>query len=553
MPMLRLADVRKAKRWEGFKINRAWEHLDKCGRFTDFRVHLGPYQGVKDAWKDQPCVVVGAGPSLKGFDWKLLDGFRTITMNHVIEDYDKSDWHVFLDNRFLVRTKYDINKYKGKLFSSNKCQLLPENLDVVRFRPMSWKESPTERIEDGLYNGCLTALCGLHLAIISGANPIYIIGIDCGGGNWKDYHYKKDYTAAAHNEKKYRKYVGTANYFRGFSQWSYKIKNLSKTGNLDMFKRVDVKVLKKHKGYKISQEPTICHVIGMNNMKEMGDISRQVYNRSYGRHIYSHIGSKQPKADVYLLECFINNNDKYINFIKPYAHSKVVSLIHSSSKCNPAKRSDKVVTITNAWKMVMKNRGYDSIMIPAAIDTNIYNHKVDYKNMTFGRITRYSMGKVHPDWNSVIMRILNSYADAKCIMYTQRNNRLTKHPRLIVDDSIKINELGKKAKKLAKLSLFADMHNTFVETFSLCLLEAMACGLPVVMYSKAPQQPMWEVMGGTGIVCRTPGDFESTIMELLPDTERKKEMGLKARERAKEYTIDKMIEKYDKLFKEILK
>jgi glycosyltransferase involved in cell wall biosynthesis len=79
----------------------------------------------------------------------------------------------------------------------------------------------------------------------------------------------------------------------------------------------------------------------------------------------------------------------------------------------------------------------------------------------------------------------------------------------------------------------------------------MAAGLCIILYSKAPQPSMTEVIGNAGIICKTQQGFENKIIEMLENPDKKKEWGLKAKTRAKEYTIEKMIAKYNKLFKEI--
>jgi glycosyltransferase involved in cell wall biosynthesis len=102
------------------------------------------------------------------------------------------------------------------------------------------------------------------------------------------------------------------------------------------------------------------------------------------------------------------------------------------------------------------------------------------------------------------------------------------------------------------MSIFADMHHTYKETFSIGLLEAMASGLAIILYSTIDQQAMWEVLGDTGIVCKSIQEFESKLIWLLEHLEEKKKLGLKAKERAKLYSIENMVNKWNKLFKELL-
>ena len=205
MAVLRLHDLHKIKRWnkldKNLLVNKNWEKLDDIGRFAlDMKIKLGDKNGsfdnIKDAWKGQPCFVVGASINLRGFDLKKLEGFHSIGINHMIEYYDGFEWFIFLDNRFLNKTSYDINKFKGKIFTSNRCRLLPNSLDWVRFKPKPFNSHPDEDIRRGLFNGSLTGLCALNLAIISGASPIYLLGCDTPKmeTSHMDYHYQKNYT-----------------------------------------------------------------------------------------------------------------------------------------------------------------------------------------------------------------------------------------------------------------------------------------------------------------------------------------------------------------------
>jgi glycosyltransferase involved in cell wall biosynthesis len=552
MAVITMQDVHRMRKLKTQDVNRTWRDLVNMGRMSFDPSILGPFTGIRDVWKNEPAIVVGAGPSLKDFDLSQIDNMHSIGINHVIEDYDNFEYFLFLDDRFLSKTTYDINKYKGKIFSSNKCRNLP-GLNNVRFKTRSHKDKIDLNIEKGLFNGMLSALSALHLALITGANPIYLIGVDCGGGTPDNYHYKVNYTGASKGIERHKKYEGTAGFFKAFTPYKDRIKNMSEISNIKTFEKASVDEFKKDiKPVKRNKEPVVCHVIKMNNMEEMGDISRQVYSMGYGKHIYCRLGEKLPKADIYLLECFINGAKQFEMFDKPKG-SKVISLIHSSSSCKPAKCSDEVIVLTKAWQDMYTKRGTKSKWIHAAIDTQIYHKRIDYTNKVFGRITRYSPGKVHPNWNQVMLNVLERVEESKCIMFTGRNARLTNHERLTIDDSIKINDHELKAEKLAQLSIFADMHNTFVETFSLCLLEAMAAGLAIVLYSKTAQPSMIEVIGDAGIICKTEKEFEDTIVRLLNNPEEKKEWGSKARLRAEEFTVTKMIDKYDKIFKDLHK
>lgn len=535
-------------------INNTWSRIEDLGRFTkDQKILIGNHDWVKDYWKDEPAYIIGASNAIEGFDLSLLDGKHTIGINHMIEKYDNFEFFIFLDQRFLKLTTYNMNNFSGTVFYSNQNKKL-NNKNQVVFKSMSMKQNSNIQLnmDNGLFNGSMTGLCALHLALITGANPIYLLGCDTSKSVQDGNFHVSNYTGDTKKPDRLKKYVGACNYYKSFERYKNRIINVVDDSKMEHFKQMPITKLTKQLELekKKLKDKTICHVIVMENMQKMGDISRQIYDLSDGKHIYCNIqdvNTKLPQADIYLLECFINQSQKFIDFKKP-KNSKVISLIHSSSRCMPAKCSDKIITITDAWKDKMKMMGHESTMIHAGIDTDIYKYQVDYNNLNFGRISRYSLGKVHKDTQKIYKNTLNKIKDSKCYFYGDKFPDFS-HERFFLDKSIKINEHDKKAQALSKLSVFADIHGTFVETFSLCLLEAMAAGLCIILYSSAPQPAMLEVLGNTGIVCKSLSEYEKTLLEILPDAKTKKHYGQLAKKRAQEFTIEKMTKKYNEVFR----
>lgn len=562
MAIVRLRDIHRAKRYAKYDINgidNNWKRLVNLGNLTPNFETLGPYEGVEGAWKDEPCYIIGAGKEVELIDLNKLDKCHTIGINHMIEYYDKFEWFFFLDNRFLTKTTYDINKFKGKIFQKNTTDILSKHLDCVRFKVKHSNDVPALKIEDGLYNGQMSGIAALNLALISGANPIYLIGCDVPYDAKGEGYHIKNYNGEIKNDVKMGKYIGALGFYEKFLPWKDRIINVTENGRNQFFTNIkskDIPIIpvesRNNKIEIVDRDPVICQVSGMKTIEEMGDISRYIFDKTKGKHLYCNIDENLPKADLYIVESFLNQAEKYINFKKPNNKCKIVSIVHTSGRCGPSVDSDAVVTITNAWKQIIRGRGYESTMIYPGIEIDKYNLTPDYNNKVFGRITRYSPGKVHPNTVQITNNILKSIPDSKCIMFMNNNGIFSPSDRLIIDKSIKINEIEKKVKKLNQLSMFVDMHNTFQETFSLGLLEGMASGLPILLYSKADQPAMREVIGTAGLYFTDLQVMEKEIMKRLSDTEWKKEYGKKAKKRAAEFSIKKMIESYDILFKEVL-
>lgn len=532
----------------------AWKQLKDIGYFRDGRVENPDLSWVSDYWKNQPAFIIGSSPALQnmineGFTLDMLDGKNVIGVNHIIEKYDRFPIHLFLDQRFIEKTKYDIKKYKGKIFCRNNVNLFSGDVpgEVYRFHASRPNEQITDNLNNGVYCDLQSGLCALHLAIVAGANPIYLIGMDTGGSkalHFDGYPNNKN-TIYSDNAKRNRVMFP-------FSKYKDRIINLDTKGVLSYFKKQNWKEVFKpdNKIKDIKQNAVICQVSKFDNMTTWNEISRQIYSLTSGNHIRINIENKKlPKADIYVLDCVINGANEFINFQKP-AGSKVISVVHSTSKCFPAVCSDKVVVLSESEKKRMLMNGFNAEVIPCSIDLENYKYPVDYSKKTYGRITRFSTGKVHSRFNDVVNFVKGKYPDSQCIMITKTGN---KNPNIEYIESVENDNNDAKAQTLSKLTLFADYHNTFIETFSLSLLEGMAAGLPIILYSIAPQASMIEVMGGCGIVCSTEKEFTEAILTMLPDAEKKKEFGLRSRTRAKEFSVKKMIDRYNNLFAEVLK
>lgn len=92
------------------------------------------------------------------------------------------------------------------------------------------------------------------------------------------------------------------------------------------------------------------------------------------------------------------------------------------------------------------------------------------------------------------------------------------------------------------------------EPFGIVLLEAMACGKPVVA-SNVGGIPFVVEEGKTGLLFESGNveDLADKIMTILKDEELREKMGEAGRERAKEFTWDKIAERTVEVYKEILK
>lgn len=540
-------------------ISKTWETYMNNGWFDGGFYQPGPFEGIKNKWKNKPCFIVGSGPDLKIFinkvGWSFLNNKHTIGINHVIETYDKFEWFLFLDRRFLKRTTYDLSLFKGKIFAQNNTGINCSLNNIVRFRCNN--NHPVIDINKGLYSSRFSGLAALNLAIIAGANPIFLIGFGMGiDGNPKRFHFRGNYQGVGqHPDAQFKKYKKVYTHFNKFKKWFPAIIHVTAGQSLVQgirkltFAQFKKKFALKDKKINIIKktQPVIAHLSFSNNVNIHADITRGIIKNCYGNHSIHNI-KEPPQADLYITEHFIST-DKAIN-AWPFK-DKTINIVHSMN-CIPRGNFICNVVLTNAWQRYLFNKGVQNLkVIYGGINLKPYeNIKPDNKEKIFGRITRWSPGKIPYWWNETVKQILDENEDIKCLMFINqihRGRQLLKHERMIYDKTCKINDF--KGKWLKRLNIYVHANGTFKETMSHAVIEAMATGLPII-YLKEPA--VTEVMGNAGIGVNNAYELKNIIIKLLNNGQLRQSYSKLSKERSKVFDIKKTIEKFDCLIKEII-
>lgn len=149
------------------------------------------------AWRGKRCFIVGGGPSLKGFDFERLRGERVIAINKAFYDVPFADIMFAMDRPLLDQLM------EGKLGENYK-QAFAEFAGVKVWLDLSNYSYPadvcsipsagevgwTKSCREGLYHGQNSGYGALNLAMVLGADPIYLLGYDCAKGpaGEKNYH-----------------------------------------------------------------------------------------------------------------------------------------------------------------------------------------------------------------------------------------------------------------------------------------------------------------------------------------------------------------------------
>lgn len=134
-------------------------------------------------WRGRSCFVVGGGPSLRSFDFKLLDDRLTIGVNRAFEFFDPTIL-LALDARFyewVMAGKYgDKAKWQFEIFKGVKVGIRvsrPHPVGVREIKSLGVK-GPIVPVEEGIYHGNNSGYSAVALALALGANPVYVLGID---------------------------------------------------------------------------------------------------------------------------------------------------------------------------------------------------------------------------------------------------------------------------------------------------------------------------------------------------------------------------------------
>jgi len=197
-------------------------------------------------WAGKPCVVVGGGPSLRGFDWSKLDGIRTIGCNFSCPNPTITITHDANFVRPAPRGHFEEwMKIPGLHVHVNR-QLQKEVPGVVFINHL------TEYSKDwrfGLYAGSNCGIAGINLADTLRSNCVYLLGFDMSGenglsANWHDKYVRKS------NESIYERFMRDMTAIE--DKITTHVINITPRSRLNCFEKGDIELLESlNRGNKI--------------------------------------------------------------------------------------------------------------------------------------------------------------------------------------------------------------------------------------------------------------------------------------------------------------
>ena len=258
MGVLRLSNIKVEKQKHVTKsksrvvsmreVQDTWQFFEDFGWIDSGRIKNRDYSHLTNSLKNTPIAIIGSSPAAKGLDASNLHKIKTLAVNHVIETYPKSDMLIFQDMRFLRETTFNLDAYKGFIFTSNTNPYGQKEAkkNICYFKPIHRGCNPSTEINRGVYTRKSTGVCALNIALILGCNPIYMIGLD----NSKEYYAQYTEGQDTHLVSNYQgpnnkaaldAYISTNNVlYKPFSVYSKRIINVCKDGFLDMFQKISM-------------------------------------------------------------------------------------------------------------------------------------------------------------------------------------------------------------------------------------------------------------------------------------------------------------------------
>lgn len=196
-PMIRVGDP---------EVRRILAHREKRSPYrADGRDPVPIAKRFTDGcWQGQTCFIVGGGSSLEGFDFDRLRGRgRVIAINKAFAHVPFADIMYAMDRPLLDDLiggklgegyRQAFEGFRGaKVWLDISGYSYPDDVFVIK---CAGAEGWSSSLEDGLTHGQHSGYSALNLAILLGADPIYLLGYDCKAGPEGKMHFHEGYPGA---------------------------------------------------------------------------------------------------------------------------------------------------------------------------------------------------------------------------------------------------------------------------------------------------------------------------------------------------------------------
>jgi uncharacterized Rossmann fold enzyme len=187
---------------------------------------------ISPIWRNETVYLVGGGPSLKGMNWDMLRGKRTIAINRAFQAVPWADVLYWTDAQFYRWYRRDIDRFHGMKVCCRPLEAASSMIMVLQgVREKGIDMRPTH-ICDGNNSG----YGALNLAVKMGANRIFLLGFDMhsqeGATHWHNGYSRK------HNHSIYKRVIA---YFESavpaLEELGVEVWNANPDSHLNCFKK----------------------------------------------------------------------------------------------------------------------------------------------------------------------------------------------------------------------------------------------------------------------------------------------------------------------------
>lgn len=195
------------------------------------------YDKVKPIWLDETVYLIGGGPSLKGFQWDLLDGKKSIAINRAVQFYPNANAVYWTDSRVYMWYKNDIDKFKGLKYTLKAGSNYTGKVNILK----KGMKFGLETEKDSLAHGNNSGYAAINLAVHLGAKKIILLGYDMGNeGAISHFHDGYPVNATAENIYKNQFIPGFTVLRELLYTKGIECYNASINSKLDVFPKIDL-------------------------------------------------------------------------------------------------------------------------------------------------------------------------------------------------------------------------------------------------------------------------------------------------------------------------